>query len=166
MRLFVAVDLPEASRRWAVAAGEAARERLACGRSRRRITWVPPERLHLTIVFLGEVGDEVAAAAAARLEAPLPVAPFTLRLGRLGMFPASGRPRVAWLAVSEGAAALSALHATLVSRLEGLRVGTRGPALHAASHARPVPRGRHRGRSSSAARRRSPVGPSRGPWIT
>lgn len=63
----------------------------------------PPEQLHLTLMFLGEVPrgrlDEtvqVGAVVARR------VAPFTLHLGGTGYFPPDGTPRV-WFVKAEGA---------------------------------------------------------------
>lgn len=63
--------------------------------------WVPPESYHLTLRFLGSVeadGAEALATSAAAAVAPL--APFSARLGALGAFPTSRRPRVVVLGVT------------------------------------------------------------------
>lgn len=120
MRLFVAVELPETVRAGAAEASARLRSILARAHSRSRMTWVAPDRLHLTLLFLGEVAEEVATHMAERFAPPLPMAPFTLRLGHAGVFPPSGRPRVAWLAVEEGAGQLSTLHDSIVDRFDGL----------------------------------------------
>ncbi|RIH88993.1 RNA 2',3'-cyclic phosphodiesterase [Calidithermus roseus] len=63
----------------------------------------PPEQLHLTLMFLGEVAterlDEVTKAGEAVARQ---VAPFTLRIGGTGYFPPDGTPRV-WFVKAEGA---------------------------------------------------------------
>lgn len=113
MRLFVALELPEALRR---AAGEriaAERRNLPAAR------WTHPENLHLTLVFLGEVEEAaVDALAAALADAFAAHAPLTLRLAGAGTFPpppadgSRSRPaRVAWVGVTaaEGLPRLLAL---------------------------------------------------------
>jgi 2'-5' RNA ligase len=119
VRLFAAVDLPEETRRAAQAAAGRLRDHLARAASRSRITWVSAG-LHLTLVFLGEVTAESGAAAVERLQEPLPCEPFALGLGAAGMFPSSGRPRVLWLGVAEGAPALASVQAAVVRRLDGI----------------------------------------------
>ena len=132
MRLFVAVELPDAVRD-VIAAG--------LGRLKRdqpSARWVRPDGMHLTLKFLGERPEPFVAqldlAAAAAL-ATLPAA--SVRLGGGGFFPNDRHPRVAWVggegaglvrwaeAVDDAAASLGAerearrfaLHLTL-ARLE------------------------------------------------
>ena len=71
MRLFVAVDLDdrlrhEVARLIARMRSEARDERSS------RIAWVAPDRLHLTLHFLGDVEGETAAQLAERVAAALP----------------------------------------------------------------------------------------------
>jgi 2'-5' RNA ligase len=120
MRLFVAVDLPDAVRQSAAAAAGRLREQLARARTPSRIAWVSGHVLHLTLVFLGEIDDATAAHVIERLRPPLALRPFALGLGPAGMFPAAGRPRVLWLAVTEGAAALDGVRSVIEARLEGV----------------------------------------------
>ena len=53
----------------------------------------------------------------------LPVAPFDLELGRLGVFPPNGPPRVLWIGIAAGAESLGIVHHLLAERLG---VGHRG----------------------------------------
>lgn len=120
MRLFVAVDLPDAVRQSAADSATRLREQLGRAPSRSPISWVAPQLQHLTLVFIGEVAADTAAAIEARMSPPLEAPSFAMGLGRVGMFPHNGRPRVLWLAVAEGAAGLGAAHDAVERRLEGL----------------------------------------------
>jgi RNA 2',3'-cyclic 3'-phosphodiesterase len=118
MRLFIAVDIDDATRRRIERATDGVRRKLEQVRSPARIAWVPPDRLHLTLQFVGEVSDAIGGEIAARLEAPFDQSPFELRFGPLGMFPRTGPPRVVWLGIEEGATQLAALQAAVARRLE------------------------------------------------
>ena len=94
MRLFVAVNLPEDTRRSALAATRTLRE------SRLPVKWLDQDALHVTLKFLGEVEKQgVEAIGRALTDAVRAVKPFDLGLGGLGAFPDSERPRVFWLGV-------------------------------------------------------------------
>jgi 2'-5' RNA ligase len=118
MRLFVAVDLPAAVHGWTTAAAAMLRARLAASTS--RIAWVTPDRLHLTLVFLGEVADTVGEHAVARFAPALDAPSFPVRLGGAGVFPATGRPRVLWLGLEEGQGGLAAAQRAVLVRLDGV----------------------------------------------
>lgn len=116
MRLFVAVQLPPAVR-MAVARARAPLERAVDN-----VRWTDAEALHITLSFIGEVGEaqagelaEAVAATAARH------APFTIRLGSLGAFPSPGRARIWWVAV-EDEGRLLRVQADLAARLAALGV--------------------------------------------
>jgi 2'-5' RNA ligase len=75
-----------------------------------RASWVPPERLHLTLAFLGEVSEETATRVADGLRAAAADrAAFALRLRGGGAFPRPRRARVVWAGVDGDLDALSAL---------------------------------------------------------
>lgn len=94
MRLFVAVNLPEHTRRSARAATRTLRE------SSLPVKWVDEDALHVTLKFLGEVANgEVDAIGRALSDAVRAVRPFDVGLGGLGTFPGGERPRVFWLGV-------------------------------------------------------------------
>lgn len=110
MRLFVAFHLPAVVRR---AVGE---RMLAMGERLPAARWVGRENLHLTLVFLGEVGDERRPALEAALTRPFAAAaPFMLRLAGAGTFPRERPARVAWVGVEidRGLEALRRLQAAV-----------------------------------------------------
>jgi len=109
VRLFVAVHLPTELTDRAAALLPAALP---------AVKRVRPELMHVTLAFLGWTADDrldavtdAARTAAARHSA------FDLTLSGAGRFPASGRPRVVWLGIGEGADALAALADSVTAQL-------------------------------------------------
>lgn len=120
MRLFLAVDLDE-PRRLAIARLAAGlRKRLGGAHVERATKWVEPRNLHLTIRFVGEADDERAARIQDAVRRPLLTPVFALEFGSAGVFPAGGAPRVLWLGVVQGAAALADLHDEIEGRLQAI----------------------------------------------
>ncbi|MFO7767655.1 MAG: RNA 2',3'-cyclic phosphodiesterase [bacterium] len=115
IRIFVAVPVPlEVTRPLAEFAGEV-------GPGAGRIKWVDPGSMHLTLFFLGDVEEErVPAIGEALGRAAGEVAPFTVRLDRVGAFPNLERPRVLWVGVSEGSGNLQDLKEAVDRVLEPL----------------------------------------------
>lgn len=102
-RLFTAIDLPEQ-----------VKERLAeiCyGLPGAR--WVPPEQLHLTLRFIGEVDGATFRDIREGL-ATIDLPSFPLQLKGLGCFPPRKTPRVLWVGIDSPPAALL----TLRNRIE------------------------------------------------
>ena len=94
MRLFVAFGLPPRERREIHESCAVLRERDL------PVRWVPPDRYHVTLKFLGEVDDErVEALAGALHGAARETEPFEVELSGVGAFPTIRRPRVLWLGV-------------------------------------------------------------------
>jgi 2'-5' RNA ligase len=120
MRLFLAVDLADSLRADVQQITVALRQRLERLKHATRVGWLGPDRFHFTLVFIGEVSDAVAGDVKARFMAPLPVRPFVIHVGGLGMFPPGGRPRVIWLGVDEGADDMRRLHHEVLARLDGV----------------------------------------------
>jgi len=85
---------------------------------------VQSHQLHLTLVFIGEVGEPLASAVIDAARADLELEPFELSFGGLGVFPPRGAPRVLWLAIERGAREADALHRQVASRLEAAGVKT------------------------------------------
>jgi RNA 2',3'-cyclic 3'-phosphodiesterase len=114
VRLFVAVHLPTELTDRAAALLPAALPALKR---------VRPELMHITLAFLGwtpnerldAVSDAVRAAAAGQ-------GAFDLTLSGAGRFPASGRPRVVWLGIGEGADALARLADAVTAQLRDRQI--------------------------------------------
>jgi len=127
LRLFVAIVPPPAVRD---AAAEVLREMR--GLAPEGVRWVPPENVHLTLKFLGNVEPGgVAEVFAAADRAAAGVAPFELGTRGVGAFPSWRRPRVVWLGLDD-----SGPLARLASRVEtafagiGFERETRGFSAH------------------------------------
>jgi 2'-5' RNA ligase len=126
VRLFVAVEIPEAVR-------QAVGRRVAAGRRELPAArWVHPDNLHLTLAFLGEVEPaSVAGLDAALRPAFARHAPLAVRLAGAGCFPVAqpgGRPRparVAWVGVEveQGAEHLRALQGDVAEAVRRLVAG-------------------------------------------
>ena len=117
MRLFVAVFPPPEVQR---ALNEAARSLIP--NNAFRLT--APERIHLTLKFLGDVSGEDLDRTVGAL-APLSDdrEPFDAATGDFGVFPSARRARVLWAGVGEGSEALGALARDVEALLEGVGFG-------------------------------------------
>ena len=100
----------------AVRAAELSRElqrRAADAAPSAKVTWIPADRLHLTVRFIGEVDDVRAAAIREALEATLAGA---------GAFPTGGAPRVLWAGVATGRDELLLAEREITLRLASIGV--------------------------------------------
>jgi len=104
MRLFVGIPIPPELRH------RAAQVLSKCARSGADVRWVRPANLHLTVRFLGEVGEETLESLKQSLaQAARESGPFTLELGGYGAFPKIERPRVLFVPLRRGADDLTRL---------------------------------------------------------
>src|SRR2546426_206765 len=94
MRLFVAIELGAEVLREAAALVAELRRRVDRGTRNARLTWATPDRMHLTLRFLGEVSDERASEVLGALRDAIPMEPFAVAWEGLGGFPPKGPPRV------------------------------------------------------------------------
>ena len=95
MRLFLAINLPEAVRRTVYDAT------LELRRAAPSVRWVQPDTLHLTLKFLGEVVEaRLTELRRALNEGASGTAAFEVMLRAVGAFPNFRRPRVVWLDVA------------------------------------------------------------------
>jgi 2'-5' RNA ligase len=104
LRLFIAIPAPPAVRQ--------AADRVIAGlRGAGDVRWVTPERLHLTLKFLGATPPEkVEGISAALAEKANVFSSFMVYLGGAGAFPNRRRPQTVWMGVEgEGTAALARL---------------------------------------------------------
>lgn len=100
-RLFFALTLPQEVREGIRPVRDAVQA--AVGDGRARIRWVRIESLHLTLRFLGPTPlGRVAELGIAADATATAVAPFEVRIGGSGAFPAYGRPRTLWLGIEAG----------------------------------------------------------------
>ena len=98
MRLFVALNLPAKVRNALHAATAPLRDAAPGAR------WTPPEKLHLTLEFLGERTDDGVAPLTTALDAiAARHRAIILELRGVGSFPSLRRPRVVWIGVAASA---------------------------------------------------------------
>ena len=104
IRTFVALMIPPA---WADYLGAISKELAS---KTQRLSWVRAENLHITLRFLGDLGEsgvervgDAVARAAATVTAP------RARLGPIGAFPNLARPQVVWVGLDEGEEAATAV---------------------------------------------------------
>ena len=117
MKIFIGVP---AGAPVTAAAGELSRElqaRAAAAAPQARISWVPPERFHLTVLFIGHVTPPQFEAVRAALARPFAGPRFDLAIAGAGAFPASGRPRVVWAGCGDGAAAFIRMQREAYARI-------------------------------------------------
>ena len=96
VRTFIAIELPGDVRQYVAECEDRLR------RAGADVRWVRPDRIHLTLLFLGEVpADRLADLEAAVRAAAAPLAPLTLQAAGAGRFPPRGAPRVIWIGVEE-----------------------------------------------------------------
>jgi 2'-5' RNA ligase len=139
MRLFVALNMPQA----AVAYINRVQNQLK--RELRADRWQPLQNLHLTLHFLGEVDQHLLPAIQQDMDiVSAIIPPFTLRLGRLGVFPGEESPRILWMGIDGNREALEQLHLLLGKRFElhpGLRCDKRAYRPHVTLARGPQPPG-------------------------
>lgn len=112
MRQFLAVDLSDELR---AGLGSLQKRLQAEARGWR---WVRPEKIHLTLRFLGEVpAERDAGCREAWRSVAAHASPFSFRLQGIGSFPARGGPRVLWVGVREQGSAGRLAH--LAAAFEG-----------------------------------------------
>ncbi len=79
-------------------------------RLERDFRWVPPENLHITLKFLGDVKPEdISAVTDAIRNVARGKRPFMVTIGNVSAFPSPANPRIIWVGVTEGTEALRSL---------------------------------------------------------
>ncbi len=104
MRAFIAIEIPEDARNAVAAFGDRLHKRGL------RASWVKPDRMHLTLRFLGDVAETPLSALRRTLgEAYRDANATTLSVRGVGAFPSLRRPAVIWAGVQRLAGDLAAL---------------------------------------------------------
>jgi len=115
IRAFIAIALP--AEVTAALAGVADRLRGAGA----QVSWVKPGNIHLTLKFIGEIGEAGVGRVRAVLdEVAARHGPFTLAVGGLGVFPSPRAPRVVWAGLTAGAGEAAAIQRNLEDGLKRL----------------------------------------------
>ena len=120
-RLFLALA-PDAETRDRLAR-VAERVRLAAGDTADALRWVRPEHLHVTLIFIGTVADDLRDRLIHVLDRPVPFPPIAAAVDAIGTFPGAGPPRVVWLSVTPGGA-IGRVRDAVGERLTALGVTT------------------------------------------
>src|SRR5688572_4226894 len=109
-RIFIAIDISAEARR--SCAGHI--DRLRTRFTNVRIGWERPEKLHVTLRFLGEMDGGILRRLEKSIESVAgEYGPFTLRLSETGVFPSRSRPRILWIGVEDEGRSISALHRSI-----------------------------------------------------
>src|SRR5688572_3409124 len=116
MRAFLAVEMAAGTRERYAAALAGWEERYS------KLRWVSPEKLHLTLRFLGATRDDVVETLRRRVEKAVGGRPpFALRIGPAGCFGSPKRPRVLWYGLDEGGESLAEIARELETIARALR---------------------------------------------
>lgn len=85
------------------------------------VKWVDPANIHLTLKFLGEIsGDKLAQVKSALDGIADSTKRFRVNIKDIGAFPGTGRPRVIWAGLSDGARESKDLACSIDEAMSGL----------------------------------------------
>lgn len=91
--------------------------------SRKVIRFTPPENIHVTLKFLGDIDPEIMPDLIARIETSIrSFRKFDYICAGTGVFPNVHRPRVLWLGITQGAEVLTNLSKMLDDSLKGMPI--------------------------------------------
>ncbi len=120
MRLFIAIDIDEQTRAQLDAVRVAMQAALDKAAAPPRVAWVKDAAAHVTLRFIGEVPDALAAAIQGVIVSGVDLPAFEVRWGCLGRFPHRGTPRALWVGPVQGGEELVALGHAVNDRLAPL----------------------------------------------
>ena len=116
-RIFIGLDLSDAARTICCSQIALLRENFPD----LRVGWERPEKLHITLKFLGNTDPHILAQLVARVaEIAGKYQAFSLRLLRTGVFPRPSRPRVLWIGTEDRPSIIQPLYAELEAECERL----------------------------------------------
>ena len=97
-RIFIAIDLSDDARASSAAHVRSLRHEFPNA----RIGWERPEKLHITLKFLGPTSDKTLSELSDQLGRIVPkLSKGRLRVSSLGVFPNKNRPRILWIGVDD-----------------------------------------------------------------
>jgi 2'-5' RNA ligase len=115
VRAFLAIELTDPIRQRLAEAQENLRP------AAEGVKWVAPEKIHLTLKFLGEIEeDAVPAITDAVAEVAGRIEPFHISVESVGAFPPRGKPRVIWAGIAEDTGRLADLQRQTEAALKSL----------------------------------------------
>ena len=116
-RVFIAIDISEEARE-KIAGFTAALKREF---SHLRVGWEKPEKIHLTLKFLGDVDEgQLPAIKDAVVKAAVGCEPFNLRVENTGCFPSPAKARILWLGLADQTGNLRRLKEALEEKTAAL----------------------------------------------
>lgn len=114
-RIFVAVDISDEARRMAAAYIETLRNEFR----QIRVGWDKPEKLHLTLKFLGETSENQLAELRKIIKTiSREISNFKLQIAETGVFPNARSARVLWIDVKDEAGNLAKINDLLEAECE------------------------------------------------
>jgi RNA 2',3'-cyclic 3'-phosphodiesterase len=120
MRLFVAVEMNESIAEAMRDTIDELRARVTRRAPRARVTWSAPDRIHITVRFIGEADDAKTQAIRSALGPSIDAPVFDLTVEGIGSFPPKGPPRVFWAGLTDGRNGLLEVERVVSQRLKAL----------------------------------------------
>ena len=120
MRLFIAVEMNRAVEDAAREVIDELRARVTRLAPRTRLIWSAPERIHITVRFIGDADEPRAQAIRSALGPTIDAPVFDLAVEGVGAFPPKGPPRVFWAGLTDGRDGLLEVERAVSQRLETL----------------------------------------------
>ena len=77
--------------------------------SRDIIRWIPPDNIHLTLCFLGNISDQDIPNIIQTLENFITFKYFKIKIESTGVFPSPNIPKILWIGIGKGADELASL---------------------------------------------------------
>ena len=75
-----------------------------------QIRWVPPENIHITLLFLGTVAIDDISKLTKALEVGLDLNHFRASIEKIGVFPSVQHPKILWFGIGNGSQKMITLH--------------------------------------------------------
>ena len=99
--------------------------------SRADVRWVSPDRIHLTLKFLGNIDESTIDPVAKSTEGLThALSPFSLKVRGLGAFPHLKNPRVIWVGLVDEEEVLTSFQKELEKELEKIGLEPEGRSFH------------------------------------